>query len=106
VLEHRPFGDFNTWLQAKPGWNSNQSDYADHFEAYGPTETGRRRYLNKWMTAASPSWGYFCLAQLLTKSYVSTIVTSNFDDLIYDYCTQNSVRRPRVYSALSPYGSI
>ena len=103
--EHRP-NDFDSWLHSKPGWKNNESDYARYFEAYEPTENGRRRYLNKWMAAASPGWGYFCLAQLLAQSYVSTVVTANFDDLIYDSCTQNSVRRPRVYSTLSPYASV
>lgn len=104
--EGRPNSDFDTWVQSKPGWDNNQSDYAKYFEAYEPTENGRVRYINKWMAAASPRWGYFCLAQLLAQSYVSTIVTSNFDDLIYDSCTQNSVRRPRVYSTSSPSAMI
>ena len=103
--EHRPC-DFNRWLEARPGWQQNTSQYAKYFEAYEPTEHGRILYLNKWMEAASPGWGYFCLAQLLAKSYLNTIVTTNFDDLIYEACTLHSVRRPRVYSASSPYTSI
>ena len=103
--ENRPHGNFQTWLRSKPGWARNKSAYARFFEAHEPSENGRVRYLNKWMEAALPGWGYFCLAQLLARSYIGTIVTSNFDDLIYESCTQNSVRRPRVYSTLSPYAS-
>ena len=102
--EDKP-GSFATWLQSKPGWKSNDSRYAQCFEAHEPSEHGRIRYLNKWMQAASPGWGYFCLAQLIAGSYISTVVTSNFDDLIYESCTQNSVRRPRVYSMLNPDAS-
>ena len=104
--EGRPGSDFMAWVSSKPGWKSNDSPYGSFFEVYEPTQNGRVRYLNKWMASASPGWGYFCLAQLLAQSYVSTIVTANFDDLIYESCTQNSVRRPRVYSTLSPYASV
>ena len=105
-LEGQPNINFNPWLRSRPGWKSNKGRYAKLFEAYEPTENGRIRYLNKWMASASPSWGYFCLAQLLARSYVSTIVTTNFDDLIYESCTQLSTRRPRVYSVVSPYASV
>ena len=105
--EHRPRNeDFSKWLQARPGWQDNTSDYAKYFEAYEPTEHGRTTYINRWMETASPGWGYFCLAQLLAQSYFHTIVTTNFDDLIYEACTLYSVRRPRVYSASTPYTSL
>ncbi len=94
--------EFDAWLLEKPGWKNNQSDYAKNLEAYEPTESGRQRYLNKWMVGASPAWGYFCLAQLLARSYVETIVTTNFDDLVYDSSSQYSTMRPRVYSRLTP----
>ena len=103
--ENRPHNNFLTWLRSRPGWTKNKGTYARYFEAHEPSENGRVRYLNKWMEAALPGWGYFCLAQLLARSYIGTIVTSNFDDLIYESCTQHSVRRPRVYSTLSPYAS-
>ncbi len=93
--------EFDAWVEQKPGWNKNQNAYAKHLEAYEPTENGRRRYLNKWMVGASPAWGYFCLAQLLARSYIETIVTTNFDDLVYDSSSQYSTMRPRVYSTLT-----
>ena len=105
-LEGCPDGDFCSWLQSKPGRKDHDSSYAKFFEAYEPTENGRFRYLSKWMAKASPGWGYFCLAQLLAQSHINTIVTTNFDDLIYTSCTQHSVKRPRVYSRLSPYASL
>lgn len=106
-LEHHPCDeDFSRWLEARPGWTGNTSLYAKYFEAYEPTERGRTLYINKWMETASPGWGYFCLAQLLARSYFDTIITTNFDDLIYEACTLYSVRRPRVYSASTPYTSL
>ena len=104
--EHQPLGDFHSWLETKPRWQKNKSSYARLFEAYEPTEYGRVNYLNKWMAAASPGWGYFCLAQLLAQSYLNIIITTNFDDLVYESCTQTSVRRPRVYSTLTPYAPV
>ena len=104
--EQRPHDvNFKSWLEAKAGWQRNEGPYAKYFESLEPTEYGRTLYLNKWMQAASPGWGYFCLAQLLAKAYFSTVVTTNFDDLIYEACTLYSVKRPRVYSAFSPYTS-
>ena len=58
------------------------------------------------MKGASPGWGYFCLAQLLARSYIGVVVTTNFDDLIYESCTMTSAMRPRVYSTIDPYVSI
>ena len=104
--EGKPLGDFDSWLESKPGWEDNDSLYAKCFEAFEPTEFGRARYLERWMRTASPGWGYFALSQLLARSYIDTVVTTNFDDLIYESCTLYSVRRPRVYSAMTPYTSI
>ena len=106
--EGRPSDNFDSWLHSKPGWkrNETESDYAKYFEAWRPTERARRSYLNYWMKGASPGWGYFCLAQLLTRSYIGVVVTTNFDDLIYESCTMTSVMRPRVYSTIDPYVSI
>lgn len=103
--EGKPDDSFESWLESKPGWKTNDSDYARYFEVYEPTEHGRVRYLNDWMQLASPGWGYFCLSQLLANSYLGTVVTTNFDDLIYDACTLYSVNRPRVYSTSNPYRS-
>ena len=65
-LEGQPNINFNPWLRSRPGLEeATRSRYAKLFEAYEPTENGRIRYLNKWMASASPSWAYFCLAQLL-----------------------------------------
>ena len=106
--EGRPSDNFDSWLHSKPGWkrNETESDYAKYFEAWQPTEAARRGYLNYWMKGASPGWGYFCLAQLLARSYVGVVVTTNFDDLMYESCTMTSVMRPRVYSTIDPYVSI
>ena len=106
--EGRPSDNFDSWLHSQPGWkrNETESDYAKYFEAWEPTEAARRGYLNYWMKGASPGWGYFCLAQLLARSYVGVVVTTNFDDLIYEACTMTSVMRPRVYSMIDPYVSI
>ena len=106
--EGKPSDTFDSWLHSQPGWkrNEKESEYAKYFEAWKPTEGARRDYLNYWMKGASPGWGYFCLAQLLARSYIGVVVTTNFDDLIYESCTMASVMRPRVYSTIDPYVSI
>ena len=107
VGEGRP-NDLDSCIQSRPGCkrNENENDYAKYFEAWAPTEGYRRDYLNYWMKGGSPSWGYFCLAQLLARSFVGAVVTTNFDDLIYESCTMASSMRPRVYSTIDPYVSI
>ena len=106
--EGQPSDNFDSWLHSQPGWKRNErgSEYGKYFEAWKPTEGARRDYLNYWMKGASPGWGYFCLAQLLARSYLGVVVTTNFDDLIYESCTMTSVLRPRVYSTIDPYVSI
>lgn len=107
-LERRPSEDFESWIKSKPGWKANEdeSEFARYFEAYEPTERGRRIYLNNWIEGGIPGWGYFCLAHLLARSYVGVVVTTNFDDLIYESCTSTSIMRPRVYSTIDSYRSV
>jgi hypothetical protein len=46
-----------------------------------------------------PSFGYYMLAQLMQKSAFNTVVTTNFDDLIFDALIfSNSKHRPLVIS--------
>ena len=113
--EGQRLGDFEKWVDARPKSETvldstpevdQRSSYVKYFEAYQPTQYGRMHYLKQWMQAASPGWGYFCLAQLIAQGYVDTVVTTNFDDLIYEACTLHSASRPRVHSAANPYTAI
>ncbi|PYS49294.1 MAG: hypothetical protein DMF68_10420, partial [Acidobacteria bacterium] len=45
-----------------------------------------------------PSFGYVVLANLMANNYINTIITTNFDDLVYSACTTFTGIRPIVYA--------
>jgi Flp pilus assembly protein TadD len=45
-----------------------------------------------------PSFGYVVLANLMAQNYINTVITTNFDDLIYNACSTFTDIRPVVYA--------
>ncbi|HKY04155.1 MAG TPA: tetratricopeptide repeat protein, partial [Blastocatellia bacterium] len=74
------------------------SDYCKLFEQYEPKEIGRQRYIESIIEGQSPSFGYVVLANLMASNYINTIITTNFDDLIYSACTSYTSIRPIVFA--------
>ena len=91
-------GEFDEWLEGHPNWDKKASDYSNLFEVYEPTERGRARHIEGLVANRKPSWGYVGLAQLLARGYLDTVITTNFDDLVYEACASWTEVRPRVYS--------
>ena len=102
VAEGKKKGNFQQWLESHKAWKNNTTVYGRYFECFRRTELHRLEYLHPFMKAASPSWGYFCLAQLMANKQIHMVVTTNFDDLVYEASTQYTVVRPRVYSTATP----
>lgn len=93
---------FNRWARERYNWDSKAGDYSNFFEAFEPTENGRARHIEELVSRGTPSFGYLCLAQLLSGGYLNTVVTTNFDELAYEACALWTGVRPRVYA----YGAV
>ncbi len=86
------------WLRAQEWYTKNGSEYCKLFEQFEPKEIGRQRYIESIIEGQEPSYGYVVLANLLASNYINTIITTNFDDLVYSACTSYTGIRPIVYA--------
>lgn len=59
-------------------------EYAIYFEHMYPNEADRRRYIERQIASATPSYGHRALAALLALDKVRLIWTTNFDRTIED----------------------
>jgi tetratricopeptide (TPR) repeat protein len=88
----------NDWLAGQDWYKAGGSDYCKYFEKFEPKEFGRQRHIEEMIRDRAPSFGYVVLANLMARGLVNTIVTTNFDDLIYSACTTFTGLRPIVYA--------
>lgn len=86
------------WLMAQDWYQSDGSEYGRLFEKFEPRESGRHLYIESIIEERTPSFGYFVLANLMASNYVNTIITTNFDDLVYSSCLTYTLLRPIVYA--------
>jgi Flp pilus assembly protein TadD len=89
------------WLAAQPWYaeaSKNGTLYSALFEMYEQKERGRQLYIEQMIEGRKPSFGYVVLANLMARNYVNTVVTTNFDDLIYNACATFTDIRPVVYA--------
>jgi len=86
------------WLSEQSWYKSSGSEYSKLFQQFEPKEIGRQRYIESIVEGFEPSLGYVVLANLIASNYVNTVITTNFDDLIYGACTGYTGIRPIVYA--------
>lgn len=86
------------WLNTQEWYKKKESDYGKFFEECYDTETKRRSYIESIIANAEPSFGYMVLSNLIHYGYFRTVITTNFDDLIYIASTTFTPTRPVVYS--------
>lgn len=86
------------WLAAQDWCRADGSDYCKYFEKFEPKEFGRQRHIEDMIKDREPSFGYVVLANLMASNHINTIVTTNFDDLVYSACTTFTGIRPIVYA--------
>jgi len=86
------------WLTSQKWYSEEGSDYCKLFEQFEPKEIGRQRYIESIIEGQEASFGYVVLANLIANNYVNSIITTNFDDLIYRACTGYTGIRPIVYA--------
>lgn len=86
------------WFKAQDWYKTDESDYCKCFEHYEPKPINRQRYIERIIEGQDPSFGYLVLANLLAENYINTIITTNFDDLVYSACTSFTGVRPIVHA--------
>ncbi|CAC9454413.1 TPR domain protein, putative component of TonB system [uncultured Gammaproteobacteria bacterium] len=78
---------------------SSNEYYFKVFQSVFPFPIDQQREIKRLCQDKMPSFGYYMLAQLMQKSAFNTVVTTNFDDLIFDALIfSNSKHRPLVIS--------
>ncbi len=86
------------WLVEQDWYKADGSEYCKCFEKLEPKEIGRQRYIESIIEKREPSFGYVVLANLMAGNHINTIITTNFDDLVYSACTTFTGIRPIVYA--------
>jgi tetratricopeptide (TPR) repeat protein/NAD-dependent SIR2 family protein deacetylase len=86
------------WLAEQDWYKADGNEYCKCFERFEPKEIGRQRYIESIIEDREPSFGYVVLANLLASGHINTIITTNFDDLVYSACTTFTDIRPIVYA--------
>lgn len=87
--------DFIPWLEAKPWFRAGS--HADNYQAVvrnllQPQHNRREFFLRALDTQVPASSGYQRLAEFMFRQIVRTVLTTNFDSVLPDYCRIN--RRP------------
>jgi len=90
--------DKTKWLTEQEWFKADGSEYCKCFEKFEPKEIGRQRYIESIIEKREPSFGYVVLANLMAGNHINTIITTNFDDLVYSACTTFTGIRPIVYA--------
>ncbi|MDQ3748293.1 MAG: tetratricopeptide repeat protein [Acidobacteriota bacterium] len=86
------------WLKNNCCYKTDKDKYGSLFENCYPKEVDRREYIESQVDGKVPSLGYIALAHLIKSKIIDTVLTTNFDDLVYIACTSYTDIRPVVYS--------
>lgn len=87
------------WLRKQDWYPKDRKDeYCKLFEKLHPKEYARRYYIEDIIDGKEPSFGYSVLANLIASNYINTIITTNFDDLVYSACSIYTGIRPVVFA--------
>lgn len=100
--------DVQHFLHEQPWYESGMEVsnlFTDVMESLDQPRELRRQFLLEMMSqATNPSGGYTCLAALMRRRWIHTILTTNFDDLLPIACGPGSVikvAKPDEYPAIS-----
>ena len=93
------------WLKAQDWYQGGKREYGCLFEKFRDTKSGRQRFIEAVCyrnplteKTVEPSFGYLIMADLLLRNYINTVITTNFDDLVYIAATTFTGNRPIVYA--------
>jgi tetratricopeptide (TPR) repeat protein len=88
----------SAWFDKQDWYLNTPNKYSCLFQKAYRTDIARRNYIEDLISKGEASFGYIILANFIAENYVDTIITTNFDDLIYQACTTYTDVRPVVYS--------
>lgn len=86
------------WFEEQNWHQESKSKYSCLFQRAYKTDIDRRNYIQDVIAEGEASLGYIILSNFIAEGYVDTIITTNFDDLVYQACTSYTAVRPVVYS--------
>lgn len=93
------------WLKTQDWYRDGKKEYGCLFEKFRDTRSARQRFIESICyknplngQLIEPSFGYLILADLLLRNYINTVLTTNFDDLVYIASTTFTGNRPIVYA--------
>jgi NAD-dependent SIR2 family protein deacetylase len=89
------------WLQNQAWYRKNTNEYSTLFEKFEAKEIGRQRYIERMIEGKEPSFGYLVLANLMASNLINTIVTTNFDDLIFKACARVTSAFVRLFTPMA-----
>lgn len=90
----------------REGWYNDRNPYSSLFEKKFDLPRQRRAFIEKEVRNTTPSIGYAYLMRLVENTYINTIFTTNFDDLLNEAFYQYSDIRPIVCAHDSAINSI
>jgi len=76
------------WLKKNILEKGDGNEYSKLFEAFERTRTGRQKYISKLIKDKIPTFGYAMLASMIARGFINTILTTNFDDLMFIACNK------------------
>ena len=86
------------WLK-KNVFNKNEgNEYSKLFEGFERKQKGRQTYISKLIKNKKPTFGYAMLASMIARGFINTILTTNFDDLMFIACNKFTGVRPVIYA--------
>jgi tetratricopeptide (TPR) repeat protein len=97
-LSNAPKEEKAAWFDKQDWYLNTPNKYSCLFQMAYRTDIARRNYIEDLISKGEASFGYIILANFIAEGYVDTIITTNFDDLIYQACTSYTAVRPVVYS--------
>jgi len=86
------------WLNKNILSKGDGNKYSKLFEAFERTRTGRQKYISKLIKDKIPTFGYAMLASMIARGFINTILTTNFDDLMFIACNKFTGVRPVIYA--------
>lgn len=86
------------WLKKNVFNKSHGNEYSKLFEAFERTQKGRQNYISKLIKNKKPTFGYAMLASLIARGFINTVLTTNFDDLMFIACNKFTGVRPVIYA--------
>jgi tetratricopeptide (TPR) repeat protein len=86
------------WLNKNVLSKGKGNEYSKLFEAFERTQRGRQSYISKLIKDKKPTFGYAMLASIIARGFINTILTTNFDDLMFIACNKFTGVRPVIYA--------